>query len=164
MLFRTAWTLSFFCALCATACEAPSFAADELVGRVVRVADGDTITIQTAAGKQEKIRLFGIDAPERGQAFGRKSQQTLAALVAGKEVVIEIEDEDRYGRLVGMVYRGDTNVNARMVEAGMAWVYRRYMDDPQWLDLEERARDEGRGLWRDPDPVWPGEWRSQNPR
>ncbi|MCR9143829.1 MAG: thermonuclease family protein [bacterium] len=153
------------CTLTAGGCDASGLADDELVGKVIRVADGDTITIQTPIGDQEKIRLFGIDAPERGQAFGRKSQRALADLVAGRTVTVLIQDEDPYGRLVGVVYADDeTDVNAKMVDLGLAWVYRRYTNDPELIELEEDARDAGRGLWRDPDPLPPHVWRARNPR
>lgn len=158
--------VSLVCLLLLTwaACEIPKSEPDQITGKVVRVADGDTLTVRTATGEQTKIRLFGIDAPERSQAFGRKSQQSLADLVAGRDITIAIEDEDQYGRLVGVIYRDDTNVNTAMLEQGMAWVYRRYNDDPEWIELETRARDERRGLWRDPNPVPPHEWRKRHLR
>lgn len=135
---------------------------DEIRGKVVRVADGDTITVREPNSDQTKIRLFGIDAPERGQAFGQKSRKTLANLVANQTVDILIEDEDQYGRIVGIVLLNDKNINLSMVESGMAWVYRRYQDNPEWIEAEENARDARRGLWIDSNPERPAEWRYRN--
>lgn len=137
---------------------------ERISGRVVNIADGDTLTIRTADGNTEKIRLFGIDAPERGQPFGRKAQAALDAMIAGKTVTVKIEDRDQYGRLVGVVFRDTTNLNAAMLEQGMAWVYRKYTHDAEWIALETRARSERRGLWRDPNPVPPREWRKRHSR
>lgn len=135
---------------------------DEIRGKVVRVADGDTITIREPDSEQTKVRLFGIDAPERGQAFGQKSRRTLAGLIANQTVDILIEDEDQYGRIVGIVLLDEENINLSMVKSGMAWVYRRYQDDPEWLEAEANARDAGRGLWSVPNPEPPADWRYRN--
>ena len=100
--------------------------ADAITGRVVKVADGDTITILTQQKNQVKIRLNGIDTPERKQPYSNKAQQFTSSLVAGKDVSVEIYDTDRYGRMVGVVYADSTNVNQEIVRAGFAWLYRKY--------------------------------------
>lgn len=136
-----------------------------LSGRVVRVSDGDTITILTADNRQEKIRLYGIDAPEKKQAFGEKSRQALADFVAGKNVKIDVLDIDRYGRHVGIVSDGNFNFNRAMIAQGMAWVYDRYCVKSfcnEWKILERQAEKSKKGLWRDPVPVPPWEWRKLN--
>ena len=97
--------------------------AADIHGKVVAVADGDTITILTSAKEQVKIRLHGIDAPERGQDFGTKSKQALSDLVFGKQVRIETEGKDRYGRVIGTVFVDGVDVNLAMVDMGLAWHY-----------------------------------------
>lgn len=134
-------------------------AADIIVGRVIKVADGDTITVLTAARDQVRVRLASIDAPERGQPWGTRSREALAELVAGQEVTIEHTDTDRYGRVIGRVLLDTVDINADQVASGWAWVYRQYSDDPELRRLEAAARDEGLGLWADQDPVPPWEWR-----
>ncbi|MBB6431541.1 thermonuclease family protein [Algisphaera agarilytica] len=139
--------------------------ADTLTGRVVGVSDGDTITI--LIDKEEvKIRLEGIDAPETGQAFGTQAKKALSDQVFGEDVAVVVTDTDRYQRKIGRVYvkvRGKTrDINLAMVAAGMAWHYTAYSDDPELAEAEETARKKRRGLWRDPDPMPPWEWRKQN--
>lgn len=133
--------------------------ADTLTGRVVRVADGDTVTI-LVGGNQLKIRLFGIDAPERGQDYSRKSREALANLVFEKEVRVVVKDRDRYGRTVGDIYVGNTFVNDKMVKDGWAWNYARYSRSKHYADLEHEARQARRGLWAGKEPVAPWEYRA----
>jgi endonuclease YncB( thermonuclease family) len=128
--------------------------------RVVRIADGDTITILYADNTQEKIRLYGIDCPERTQPFGRKARQFTSSLVFGKQVTIRSVDRDRYGRNVAWIYIGEINLNAELVRAGYAWHYRKHSNDPMLQRLENEARKAGRGLWRDSDPVPPWKYRN----
>jgi len=128
--------------------------------RVVRIADGDTITVLYADNTQEKIRLYGIDCPERTQPFGRKARQYTSSLVFGKPVTIRSMDRDRYGRNVAWIYIGDTSLNAELVRAGYAWHYRKHSNDPMLQRLENEARKDGRGLWRDPAPVPPWKYRN----
>ena len=139
---------------------APAFAA-ELTGRVVGISDGDTLTLLTDNRRQIRIRLYGIDAPEAHQPYGNRSRQALSALVFRRRVTVEVVDTDRYGRKVGRVIAGGTDVNATMVRLGAAWVYRAYTNDPALLRLEAEARAARRGLWALPEaqrrPPW--EWR-----
>lgn len=133
-----------------------------LTGKVVNVADGDTITILTPKNKQIKVRLAAVDTPEKKQAFGQKARDFTAGIVAGKIVTVEPETIDRYGRTVAMVFFNGTNLNEQIVQQGYGWVYRQYCkgafcDD--WLNLEKQARDAGMGLWADKNPVPPWEWR-----
>jgi len=132
----------------------------DLRGRVVRVADGDTLTILDQAKRQHKIRLFGIDTPEREQAHGKVAREALSQLVAGKTVGVVTVEKDDYGRTVGNVYHGDTHINLTLVEAGHAWWYRKHARYERRLEMAEReAREQQRGLWAAADPVPPWQWR-----
>jgi endonuclease YncB( thermonuclease family) len=139
--------------------------ADTLTGRVVRVTDGDTIVILDAGNAQHKIRLTGIDAPERGQAYGTKSKEHLSDSVAGKFVVVEYEKRDRYEWILGKVLLSGDDVNLEQVRAGLAWHYKKYQgeqtvaDRVRYSDAEMDARRHERGLWGDPSPVPPWDYR-----
>lgn len=123
-----------------------------ITGKVVRVADGDTITVLDAAKVQHKVRLAGIDAPEKAQAFGERSRDSLEELVAGRSVTVETHKTDRYGRLVGKVLLNGLDVNMEQVRRGMAWFYRDYAHEQSKTDQRsyDRAESEskayGRGL------------------
>lgn len=136
----------------------PSWA-ETLHGKVVGVADGDTLTILSPDHIQTRIRLFGIDAPEKSQAFGQKSKASLSDLVFGQEVDVTVETLDRYGRTVGTVSHKGADVNLEQVRRGMAWVYRKYSRDPKYLAAESEARTSHRGLWIDEDPRPPWVYR-----
>lgn len=135
--------------------------ATDFQGRVVGVQDGDTITVFKPGQPAAKVRLVEIDAPESGQPYGRKSKQALSGLVFGRNVQVESEGEDRYGRTLGRVYVGRTYVNAEMVRRGAAWVYRDYSRDRSFPPLEAAARRERAGLWglQADQIVAPWEWR-----
>lgn len=135
-------------------------AADTLSGMVVSVADGDTLTVLDGSNSQIKVRLNGIDAPERGQPFGTKARDRLAELTAGKTVAVNGSKRDRYGRTLGRVEVEGQDVNRQMVLDGMAWHYKQYSDDQRLADAEAAARAAKRGLWADAAPVPPWEWRA----
>ena len=137
---------------------ATSLLAATLTGRVVKIADGDTLTI-VVDDRQEKIRLSDIDTPERKQPYGNRAKQALADLTFGKTITVSTTTRDRYGRVIGHITADGVDVNAELVRLGFAWVYRRYSKDPELLHLEEMARTEGLGLWADRDPIPPWEWR-----
>jgi endonuclease YncB( thermonuclease family) len=130
----------------------------EYAARVVRIADGDTITILKADNTQETLSLAAIDAPEPDQPYGARSKDALALLIAGRPVKIEEVGLGRDGRAAGTVWLVDVNINAEMVRQGYAWVDRNYSKDHALLALEAEARTAGRGLWADSDPVPPWEW------
>lgn len=141
-------------------------AANVLIGRVVGVADGDTITVLDETKTQHRIRLVGIDAPEKSQPFGQASKQSLSTMVYGKDVSVLWEKKDQYGRILGKVMRlpwGD--VNLVQVKTGMAWHYKRYMADQSREDQvayatgEMTARQARIGLWADSGPTPPWDWR-----
>lgn len=135
--------------------------AQTLKGKVVRVSDGDTVVLLDADNTQHKIRLNGIDAPENGQPYGDKSKEYLSGLIAGKEVAVEVKGKDQYKRILGVVYLGDTNINAEMIRAGYAWNYK-YSKDKYYIKLQEKAKAEKKGLWKDKNAVDPWEWRKEN--
>jgi micrococcal nuclease len=130
-------------------------------GKVVNVADGDTITV-LHNGRQEKIRLYGIDAPEKKQGFGNKSREYLSSFVAGQLVEIDRKDTDKYRRTVGIVSLGSENINELMVTSGYAWVYRKYCKESfcsDWLKMEASAKDKRDGLWSETNVTPPWEFR-----
>jgi len=124
-----------------------------------RLTDGDTLTVLDSDNVQHKIRLHGIDAPEKGQAFGTKSQAALATKVFSQTVRVEVIDVDRYRREVGRIYLGDRFINLEMVRDGFAWRYPQYDKPGEFSAAESAAREHGRGLWADPHPVPHWEFR-----
>jgi endonuclease YncB( thermonuclease family) len=130
-----------------------------LTGKVVAIADGDTLTVIDDAKTQHKIRLAGIDAPEKGQAFGNKAREALGDKVFQQTVRVEVIDIDRYKREVGRIYLGDRFINMEMVRDGFAWRYVQYDKPGEFTAAEADAREHRRGLWTDPNPTPPWEWR-----
>ncbi len=139
--------------------------AETLTGRVVGIADGDTITVLDANRQQHKIRLAGIDAPEKAQPFGDRSKQSLSTLVFDKQVVVESNKQDRYGRTVGKVLINGSDSNLAQVKAGMAWWYRDYAKEQSAVDrrlyeqAEQQAQVQRVGLWADKNPTPPWDFR-----
>ncbi len=131
----------------------------DFTGKVVAVADGDTITVLRDK-EQVKIRLAGIDAPEKAQAFGNRSKQSLSELCFDRIATLADQGIDRYGRTLARVHCEGIDANAEQVRRGMAWVYRRYTskDSPLYA-VEGEAKAARRGLWADAEPVPPWEWR-----
>jgi endonuclease YncB( thermonuclease family) len=151
-------------------------AAETLAGRVVKIVDGDTVYVLDADQEQHKIRLEGIDAPERGQPFGTKSKERMADRVAGREVEVDWYKEDRWGRLIRTVWVATPecrqvtcpktlDAGLALITAGLAWYFKRYAHEQseeereRYAFAEEEARARKVGLWRDPNPVPPWEWR-----
>lgn len=138
---------------------ARTYLAQPKEGQVVGVGDGDTIRVM-AEGKEEKIRLFGVDCPEKDMPFGSAAKQFTSDLVFGKSVRVQKLDSDRYGRIVAEVYyreadgTAERSLNAALAEAGLAWAYRQYSD--RFAPQEDAARAAKRGLWAqdDPEPPW----------
>jgi len=139
--------------------------ADELIGRVVGIADGDTLTVLTPDYRKERIRLSGIDAPEKRQAFGQVSKQHLSDLAYGKAISVVFRKRDRYQRILGKVFVNAADVGLDQIRSGLAWHYKKYEreqspeDRVAYARAEEKARAERRGLWRDPKPVPPWAFR-----
>lgn len=155
-----------------------------IVGRVVGVADGDTVTVLDATKRQHRIRVAGIDAPERGQPGGFRSKESLAALVYGQPVRVESEKRDRYGRIVGKVWTAPPDSPCRskpgcpmtldagleQIRQGRAWWFRKYADEQSaedrraYAEAESEARATQLGMWRDGEPMPPWEWRKNAAR
>jgi endonuclease YncB( thermonuclease family) len=153
-------------ALCPLLAAAAGIGAEPfLEGRVVAVFDGDTLEV-LVGGAPRRIRIAGIDTPERGQPWAGRARRALSDRVFGKQVKVNEVAEDRYGRTVGEVYADDVCVGCELVRAGHAWVYRGFTDDRILFDLEAEARAAARGLWSLPEsqrtPPW--EWRESRRR
>lgn len=134
-------------------------------GKVVSVVDGDTIGVLVKRGTLSAtydVRLLHIDAPEKGQDFSKAAKKALSDMTFGKTVKVFYEKLDRYGRILGEVYVGDRLINKEMVRKGMAWVYRKYCYDPYYLRLEAEARNNFTGLWSQPNPIPPWEYRKDS--
>lgn len=153
------------------AVTAQSALAYELTGKVIRVADGDTITLR-GEHANHRIRLASIDAPEKGsgskrpgQPFGEASRKYLAGQVAGKTLTLQCYETDRYGRHICDIPLGDYTANQLLVYAGMAWANRqgedKYLRDRSLLTLQQDAQDNRRGLWAEPGAIAPWQWRRE---
>lgn len=140
--------------------------AETLTGKVIGVTDGDTITVLDAAHEQHKIRLAGIDAPEKAQPFGQRSKAQMSDLVFDKPVTVEWSKHDRYQRIIGKVLVADRDAGLALVSAGLAWHYKRYQkeqtpdDQARYAAAEDAARARRAGLWVDANPVPPWDWRA----
>lgn len=139
--------------------------AEELQGEVVGISDGDTLTVVDGSFQQYKIRLAGIDAPEKKQPYGNVSRQSLRDMCFRKQVRVTWSKQDRYGRIIGKVYCNNKDAGLDQIKKGLAWWYRQYAREqsPEDQDLyakaEQRARDTSQGLWKEPAPIAPWEWR-----
>ena len=158
---RTINAILVLSALCLSASAQPQ----TITGKVVGVSDGDTITVLDADKRQRKICLEGIDAPESNQYFGSRAKQSLSDLVFGKTVTVTSRKKDKYGRTLGMVTLDGKDINLEQVQRGMAWAYHYSAgevrpEEPTADELaEEQARKEKRGLWADPSPTPPWDFR-----
>ncbi len=130
----------------------------EVTGPVVKVIDGDTIDVLNGDKITTRVRLNGIDAPERKQAFSTKSKEHLSELIGEQPVRVFDLGLDQYGRTIGDVYSGDKPLNLEKVRDGMAWHFKRFSDDRILAKAEIEAQAAKRGLWADPKPVAPWEW------
>ncbi|MFO7303777.1 MAG: thermonuclease family protein [Acidobacteriota bacterium] len=126
--------------------------------RVVEVADGDTLVVERD-GTTERLRLYGVDAPEAGQAYGREARDEARRLLMGRDVTVHPRETDAYGRTVAEVLVDGRDAGEALLEAGAAWHYRYYSDSDRYAALERQARAKRVGLWRDPDPTPPWQWR-----
>ena len=133
-------------------------------GKVIGISDGDTIKVLTPDKRMVKIRLYGIDCPEKKQAFGKRAKWFCSDLVFGRNVEIEPVTKDRYGRVVALVYRDNLCLNRELVASGYAWVFPKYCKKlvcAEWYSLQREARKARIGLWKDPRPVSPWVWRKK---
>lgn len=134
--------------------------------RVIGIADGDTVTVLDEAFAEHKIRLMGIDAPEKSQAYGKRSKQSLSELIGDRELSVDADKRDRYGRLVGKLLASDgRDINLEQVRRGMAWHYADFAreqspaDRMRYADAQQWARADRKGLWSDASPTPPWEYR-----
>jgi endonuclease YncB( thermonuclease family) len=127
--------------------------------KVVSISDGDTFTGLDSENRQVKVRLHGIDAPEKAQPFGNVSRKALGDLIEGKTVEVQQVDKDRYGRVVANVHVGGVHVNRELVAKGLVWRYVQYDKKGEFTQVEQAAKAARKGLWGDANPVPPWEWR-----
>lgn len=130
-----------------------------LSGKVIKIADGDTLTVLEYPQTQHRIRLAQIDAPEKAQDFGQKSKQSLSDMCFGKMASVDVVDTDRYNRKVGIVTCGGIEANYEQIKNGMAWKYDQYSDDPKYSQAQKYAQRNSLGLWGISSPIPPWEYR-----
>lgn len=149
-------------AVCLVACTGEDSSSGTLEGRVVRISDGDTVTIETDNGTRVKIRLNGIDAPESRQEFGNEARAKITELIAGKVVTVKTHSHDRYNRVIGEIFLDGRNINRAMVQEGCAWHYVKYAPkDKDLANDQEQAKKAGKGLWSNPNAVPPWDYRKK---
>ncbi len=137
----------------------------EMPGICVGVSDGDSLLLELPEGNRVRVRLYGIDAPEKDQDFALPARKKLTRLVYDKPVRVEVQDIDKYGRYVGKVYAGARYVNRYMLKEGLAWHYRYYAaGDAELAEAESRARTAKRGIWASSAPLRPRNFRSERRR
>jgi endonuclease YncB( thermonuclease family) len=141
----------------------PLYSCAQLTGKVVAIADGDSFTM-LVDNKQVKIRLHGIDCPEKGQDYYQVAKQYLSDLIFNKTVVAQKTKTDKYRRTIAIVTVGGVNVNEKLLEKGLAWHYREFDNNPTWQRLEDNARNKKVGLWQEPNPIPPWEYRKKKRR
>lgn len=135
--------------------------AETFTAKCKHVFDGDSFAVVREGETEEtEVRLYGIDAPEKGQDYAKQSREKLIKLIRNKQVRVEVQDTDTYGRSVGKVYVGKTYVNLEMVKAGLAWYYEYHAEKAKDLKkAEAKARKDKKGLWKDEAPINPKDWR-----
>ena len=139
--------------------------AAEIRGKVVAVLDGDTVAVLDDLDKAKfRIRLSGIDAPEKKQAFGTAAKKHLSDMIFGKMVSVRFKEIDRYGRIIGTIWIDGEDINRRMLRDGMAWHYSHFDKTPEYAEAERLARHEKRGLWIEKNQVHPHQFRKMNRR
>lgn len=131
----------------------------QISGKVVSITDGDTLIVRESPTKSVTVRLIHIDAPERGQAFGTRARQTLSEMAYGKEAEVAGISKDRYGRTLGELFVDGKSINLELVRQGMAWAYVDYSPPEEYAKAEAAAKQAGRGLWADREPVPPWVYR-----
>ncbi|MDO5054034.1 MAG: thermonuclease family protein [Pasteurella oralis] len=130
--------------------------------KVVSISDGDTLSCLLKNNKLIRVRLAGIDAPEKNQAFGQKAKQFLGKLVHKQQVKLVVAGYDHYQRTLAEVYTlQGQNINLAMVKAGMAWVYEKYNTKSIYLQAQHKAKQQNLGLWQERHPIPPTQWRRE---
>ena len=137
--------------------------AQKFTVKVTSISDGDTFGAINNDNLQLKIRIWGIDAPEKKQAFGNKSKEFLSSLIFGKRITIDVQSKDGYGRYIANVYSPDgKDVALLMLHEGMAWHFTKYDNNKVYSDAENVARKAKRGLWSESSPIAPWDFRAQS--
>jgi micrococcal nuclease len=139
----------------------------EFPALVTKIIDGDSLRVRTAGGKELEIRLYGLDSPEYDQPFAAEAKALAKRLALGRSVAVAPVETDRYGRTVALVKVSGRAVNRELVAAGFAWVSPRYCRREvcrEWRALEEQARRDRVGLWRQAEPIPPWRWKRGAPR
>ncbi len=134
---------------------------NSITGKVVKISDGDTFSLIFDNGFNVRVRLNDIDCPEKKQAYSKKATTELSNLIFNKIVQVNYDKKDGFGRVLGDVFIGDLNVNREMLRKGLAWHYKKYSDNEDLAQLENKARRNKFGLWQDPNPVPPWEFRKR---
>ena len=129
--------------------------------KVVGISDGDTFTVINRDNLQLKIRINGIDAPEKRQAYGNKAREYLSSLIFGKQIDVDVQKQDKWGRYIAIVYTPDgSDVALLMLKAGYAWQYVQYDTSQLYYNAQNMARSQKLGLWADSYPIAPWDFRS----
>ena len=134
--------------------------AHTIKGKVVRVSDGDTVVVLDSTNTQYRVRLDGIDCPEKGQPFGKKATDFVKNITSKSEfVTIVWKKKDRYGRILGYLIVDEVNVNKELLRNGLAWHYKHFNKDKELADLEQQAKDKKLNIWSESNPIEPYYWR-----
>lgn len=153
--------LFIICILFSTIFQAQLPLPFEFKAKVIGISDGDSFKVLYLKNQEIKLRLNHIDAPERGQDFGKKAKELASQLCFGKEVKVVWRKKDRYGRLLAEVFVGNQNINQEMVRQGYAWHFKKYSKSQFYASLENAAKKKKKGLWQQPSPTPPWEWRKK---
>lgn len=137
--------------------------AQTLTGKIIGIKDGDTVVVLDAANNQTTLRLAEVDCPEKAQAFGTKAKQFTSDQVYFKEIKYKVTTRDRYGRSIAEVYYDNNKyLSAEIIKNGFGWQYKQYSTSKLLANLEQEARQNKRGLWIDPNPIYPSDFRRNN--
>jgi endonuclease YncB( thermonuclease family) len=129
--------------------------------KVIKIIDGDTITVLSELDKQYKVRLAEIDAPEKTQPYGKNAKEELSNKIFQKKIKILWKEKDQYDRVIGQLYIGSRYINQEMVEEGWAWNYEKYSSNNEIAKSQENAKTYKKGLWQSPNPIPPWKWRKK---
>ena len=152
-----------FLLVCLILATATSAVAQRFPVKVVGISDGDTFTVVNCDNLQLKIRIHGIDAPEKSQAYGNQSKKYLSSLIFGKNIEIDVQSQEKWGRFVAKVFTPDgRDVALLMLQGGMAWHYTKYDKTPAYENAQNAAKSAHKGLWGDKNPVAPWVFRRRN--
>lgn len=135
--------------------------AQQIRGKVIKVSDGDTVTLLTDDYTQVKVRLFGIDCPEKNQDFGQKARRFVADQCLQKNVLVEKKGEDKYKRTLGIVFIDNVNLNELLLSKGLAWHYKFFSKSAKYAELEQQAKKNKINIWSQPNPIAPWDFRKK---